>query len=181
MAYRGVFSTLQNPQKYIGNPTNITFRSLWERGAFSWCDTNPDIAKWCSEEVVIPYVCATDGKPHRYFTDLYIEYTNGRKVIVEIKPSEQTRMPEQPSRKTRKYLSEVLRYTKNVSKWDAAKQFCDSKGIDFEIWTEKTLKEKGIPILNPGKKLISEERRKLPHSKYNPKNRRKVKKPKRRS
>ena len=40
-----------NPQKYQGDPENIICRSSWERKFCNYCDTNPNILKWCRQEL----------------------------------------------------------------------------------------------------------------------------------
>ena len=66
MAYKGKFKP-KNPSKYIGDPTNIVYRSLWERRFMIYCDNEDNILSWGSEEVVIPYVSPIDNKVHRYY------------------------------------------------------------------------------------------------------------------
>jgi hypothetical protein len=145
--YKGKFRP-KNIEKYRGDSTKIVYRSLWERNAFRWADENPKIIRWSSEEDVIPYVCATDRKIHRYFIDLYLEFENGAKYMIEIKPESQTKPPRpRGNRKTSKFLNECLTYAKNESKWNAARQYCESRGIEFEVWTEKSLRALGIKIL----------------------------------
>lgn len=144
--YKGKFRP-KNTQKYEGDFDKITYRSMWERQVFRWCDTNSKIVKWSSEEVIIPYRCKTDGKLHRYFTDLKIVTTKGETIIVEIKPESQTRPPKQPKRKSQRHLREVTTYIKNSSKWEAAEYFCEKRGWVFAIWTEKTIKSLGIKLL----------------------------------
>ena len=146
MAYSGKFRP-KNTKKYRGDPTKIFYRSLWERQAFRWLDDQEDILEWNSEEVVIPYRCKTDGRSHRYFMDLYIKFKTGQVYLVEIKPKKQTQPPKQPKRQTKRYLTEVMTYAKNTSKWDAAKDFCENRGWIFQVWTEDTLKKLGIRIL----------------------------------
>ena len=89
MAYKGKY-TVKNKSKYVGDSTKVTYRSMWERQAMKWCESNPRIVKWNSEEVVIPYKCKTDQKLHRYFIDLFIEMDNGECILVEIKPKKHT-------------------------------------------------------------------------------------------
>lgn len=146
MAYKGKF-TPKNKSKYAGDPAKITYRSLWERNAMRWCDQRRDVVRWNSEEVVIPYICATDGRRHRYFIDLLVEFENGQIVLVEIKPKKETKAPTTPKRKTKRFISEQLTWMKNQSKWKAAKRFADHHGIEFQIWTEDTLKAMGIKLL----------------------------------
>jgi hypothetical protein len=146
MAYSGRY-TIQNTAKYNGDPTKVFFRSLWERQVFRWIDSNSDVKIWSSEEVVIPYICKTDGRIHRYFVDLKISMSNGKTYLIEIKPKSQTIPPLQPKRKTQKYITEVMTYAKNLSKWEAASQYAKSQGYEFQVWTEETLKNLGIRIL----------------------------------
>ena len=146
MAYSGRFKP-KNIRKYEGNPSNIKYRSLWERQVFRWLDDNPSVIGWNSEEVVVRYRCKTDGKMHRYFTDLFIRLKDGKKYLVEIKPKNQTIPPKQGARKTKKYLKEVMTYAKNISKWEAATEYANRNDIKFEVWTEDTIKGLGIKIL----------------------------------
>lgn len=149
MAYSGYSGryTVQNNSKYDGDPTRVFFRSLWERVTFKWADANPDVIKWCSEETVVPYICKTDGRAHRYFVDLKIKMSNGNTYLIEIKPKCQTVPPVQPKRKTSKYITEVMTYAKNISKWEAANKYAENQGWIFQVWTEDTLKNLGIRVL----------------------------------
>jgi len=144
--YKGKFP-ITKPEKYNGDPNNVIFRSLWEKQAFKFCEENDKIKAWNSEGVIIPYICATDKRRHKYHMDLCIEYTNGSIVLVEIKPDKQTRMPKVPKRKSKSYLAECLAFAKNDSKWRAATAFAKKNNVKFEIWTEFTLKSKGIKLL----------------------------------
>ena len=138
--------TPKNPNKYKGDITNIVARSSWERTVFKWLDMNPSIKYWASEEFFIPYVCKTDGKRHKYYPDVFFETKSGRKVLVEIKPKNQT-VPPKGARRTKKFLNEAMVYAKNVSKWEAAKEFCEYNGLEWQIWTEDVMKEIGIKII----------------------------------
>tara|TARA_Y100000996_G_scaffold97270_1_gene69770 strand:+ start:7204 stop:7479 length:276 start_codon:yes stop_codon:yes gene_type:complete len=89
----------------------------------------------------------TDGKMHRYFVDLKITFTNGKTVLVEIKPKKQTKPPKKPTRKTRRHLKEVRTYAMNISKWSFAEEYAKDRGWEFQVWTEDTLKDLGIKIL----------------------------------
>jgi len=146
MAYRGKF-TPKHPEKYVGDVKNIVYRSLWERNTFRWIDTQSSIVYWNSEEIVLPYVCETDKKVHRYYLDLWFQTKEGKNYIIEIKPKGQTKPPKTPQRKTRRYVKESLTYVKNQSKWKAASEFALDRGWKFEVWTEDTLKSLGIKIL----------------------------------
>ena len=144
--YKGRYR-IKKPEKYMGDPQKVVYRSLWERQAFRWCEDRDDVVSWSSEETVIPYVCPTDKRAHRYFIDLKIKFTNGRIVLVEIKPKSQTQPPKKPSRQTKKYITEVMTYVKNEAKWKAAQKYAADRGYHFEIWTEDTLKQLGMKLL----------------------------------
>ena len=146
MAYSGRY-TVKNPKKYEGDFNKVKYRSLWERQAFKWLDNNLGVIGWSSEEVIVPYRCTTDGKVHRYFVDLFIRTKNGKVFLIEIKPKKQTLPPKKPSRKTKRYLSEVMTYAKNQSKWEAATAYANKYGMTFEVWNEDTLRSFGIKIL----------------------------------
>lgn len=147
MAYRGKYK-VKKPEKYEGDFTNVIYRSLWERQFFRWCESNDDVVRWSSESVVIPYICKTDGKPHRYFMDVKVKFKNGKTYLIEIKPEIQTQPPKTQTRKTKKYIKEVMTYAKNISKWEQAEKYCERRGWEFKIFTEKTLKSLGIRLLN---------------------------------
>ena len=149
MSYSGRFK-IKNYNKYKGDFDNIIYRSLWEKSAFQWCDSNPKVKQWSSEEVIIPYYYEADKKYHRYFPDLKIILEN-KTILVEIKPEKETVPPTSPKR-TKKYIAEGFTYIKNMNKWDAANQYCKDRGWEFQIWTEKTLQEmKLLPKSMPGK------------------------------
>jgi len=152
MSYKGKWRP-KNRDKYDGDPTKIVYRSLWERQTFKWCDNNPNIKSWSSESVTVPYKSITDGKFHRYFVDLKINYTDGKTILVEIKPKRQTKPPKKKTRRTRRYISEVMTYGMNTSKWEYAEQYARDRGWEFQIWTEDTLKDMGIKLIKPDKYL----------------------------
>ena len=136
--YKPVF-----PNKYEGDPTNIIMRSSWETRFAVWCDNNPSVIKWLSEETVIPYRCPTDNRIHRYYIDFKIKVkTKEDKIktyLVEVKPHKQTLPPDYPGRQTRRYLTESLTFMKNQAKWKAAREFCKDRGYEFVIITENEL------------------------------------------
>ena len=142
MSYKGKFQP-KNTQKYVGNPTNIVYRSLWERKFMIYCDTNENILEWGSEELAIPYRSPVDGKIHRYFPDFYIKVKEPdgsiKKYLIEIKPHKQTMSPKKPQRQTKGYIYEVYEYAKNQSKWEAATEYCKDRGWTFKILSENEL------------------------------------------
>jgi hypothetical protein len=142
MSYKGKFKP-KNYQKYKGNPTNITYRSLLERRFMVYCDETPSILEWSSEEVVVPYVSPVDNRYHRYFVDFYaqIRGKDGKlnSYLLEIKPKKQATEPEIKSRITKQYINEVVTYAINQAKWKAATEFCKDRGWEFKVLTEDHL------------------------------------------
>ena len=135
--------TPKNIEKYMGDHTNIICRSSWETKFFNWCDNNPSIVAYSSEETVVPYRCATDNKPHRYFVDarMQVKQSNGtlKTYLIEIKPHAQTMAPVPTARKTKRFITESLTFMKNQSKWEAADRYAKDRGWEFMILTERHL------------------------------------------
>ena len=105
MSYSGKYKP-SNPKKYKGDPTNIVYRSLWERKFMKYCDDSENILEWGSEEFFVPYKDPVTGKRRRYFPDFYIKYIDAtgkmRRMVVEIKPAKQCREPDpNPPKKTK--------------------------------------------------------------------------------
>ncbi len=144
MAYRGKYKPV-HPDKYQGDPTKITYRSLWERKCMKVFDSNPNVIMWSSEEISVPYVSPVDGKRHKYYPDFLIELKNNegkiQTLLIEVKPDKQTTEPKKPKsgRVTQRYITEVKRYAVNAAKWDAAKSVCENYGWQFRILTEKDI------------------------------------------
>ena len=142
MAYSGKFKP-KNYKKYKGDPTRIYYRSLWERRFMLYCDNNPSIIEWGSEEIIIPYRSPVDKKIHRYFPDFYIKYVNRKgqavREIIEVKPKSQCSPPPVPKRQTKKFKEKVLTYIINQAKFKAAGEFCKDRKMGFRILTEDHL------------------------------------------
>ena len=142
MSYNGKYKP-SNPKKYKGDPTNIIYRSLWERKFMVYCDNQTKILEWGSEEIVLPYRSPIDNKVHRYFPDFYIKVkeSNGKikRYIIEIKPKKQTVEPKMKKKKTKGYIYEVYEYAKNQAKWKAAEEFCKDRMWEFKVLTEDEL------------------------------------------
>lgn len=135
--------TVKRPDKYLGDPNNVRYLSSWELKFFEFCDNNENILKWASEEIPIQY-----GKPDIrtgaivssiYLPDIFLVYKTKdgkvKKRLIEIKPHAQTKPSR--SRKADKRAREQYTYIVNQCKWDAAQKWCDSRGIEFKVLTEK--------------------------------------------
>jgi len=142
MAYKGKYR-IKNIKKYKGDPTNVTYRSLWERKFMKYCEENPHILEWSSEEIIIPYRSPIDRKIHKYYPDFLIKIRNSKNIIenilIEIKPKKQTTPPKKPNRMSKKYINEVYTYGVNEAKWKAAEEYCKDRKWKFEIITEDHL------------------------------------------
>lgn len=140
----------KNPHKYIGKTDVIIARSQLETKFMLKFDNDPRIKFWNSEDICVNYYITSqdkdgkwnliDPKPHRYFVDLWCETINGEKYLIEVKPYSQTHKPRASSKKSDKtILNEALTWAKNDSKWRAARKFCEEKGWNFRIFTERDL------------------------------------------
>jgi hypothetical protein len=142
MAYSGKFIP-KNTNKYLGDPTNIFFRSLWERRVMVHLDDNPNVLHWSSEEIVIPYVSPVDNRWHRYFPDFLVKVKNKdgdiQTIILEVKPEKQSVPPKIKKRITKQYIQEVATYGVNEAKWKAAVEYCEDRNWKFKVITEKNL------------------------------------------
>lgn len=103
------------------------YRSGWEQKYMVYLDDNPDVASWSYEKLVIEYVSNKKTKKIRkYYPDFQIEYKDGRKVVVEIKPSRK------------------LQQATVVKKIRAAKEWCTEHDMIYKILTEIELKDIGL-------------------------------------
>jgi|FLOH01.1.fsa_nt_gi hypothetical protein len=144
--------TLQNPEKFLKpidehmqshNNGKVNYKSGLELKGIRYCDWNKHIIKWSLEPFNIKYVKPTDGKIHRYYIDLFIEFSTGDKFLVEIKSSGETKPPKKPQKKTQKslinYQKALQTYAINQAKWKAAKLFAEKNNLKFIILTENEL------------------------------------------
>lgn len=131
-----------NKNKYTGK-SDPRYLSGWELKFFRWCDGNPNVLEWSSENVIIPYVNPLTGRTHRYMVDNRVVIREGDKIVkylIEIKPKRQTRKPtSHGNKKQSTMLYENIEYVRNQAKWAAARKWCDKHGYKFEIVTEDQL------------------------------------------
>lgn len=110
----------------------VIYRSSYEKTFIYWCEKSPRIKHWASECIAIPYL-NHDGKWHRYYPDFFVEYSDGRFAVIEIKPSSQTHKPVNEN----SWFG--MEWRKNYCKWKTTKEFCEARGWEFKILTEKTI------------------------------------------
>lgn len=130
----------KNPSKYIGEHPPV-YRSSWELDVHKFLDMNPNILAWASESIVIPYIKPTDKRVHRYFPDYFIKYKHRdgsiKKMILEVKPSRQTKSSVNNNRRRR--LIENIEVAINQAKWRYAIEWCTKRGLEFKVATEREI------------------------------------------
>jgi hypothetical protein len=165
--YKGKFKEFKNPEKYIGDLDNVTYRSLWERNVMRWLDENPNVKEWASEELFFPYNHPITGKRAKYYPDFYVKMIDGVNRVIEVKPQKEIDKPVSPTRKTKSYMEAVSTWIVNQEKWKTAEFYCNKNNINFEIWSENTLTEMGIMKSFQGSKgkLLAERKGAKPANK----------------
>jgi len=92
-----------------------------------WFDAEPTVTSYGYETVVIPYVSnARSGKQRKYYPDFLVEFTDGKRVLVEVKPSKRL-----PQARVQKKLA-------------AARQWCSAHGVTLQVITELELRGMGL-------------------------------------
>ena len=108
-----------------------------------WLDENVNVIEWSSEEVFVPYISPVDNRYHRYFPDFIAKMKRPEGHIVtvmfEVKPAVQTKEPKPSKKKTQKYITEVMTWGVNQAKWKYAQEYCQDRGWEFRLITEKEL------------------------------------------
>ncbi|NMC60115.1 MAG: hypothetical protein GYA51_12165 [Candidatus Methanofastidiosa archaeon] len=167
---QGYYRNLKNPEKYIGDPNLIIYRSSWEFSFIKWCDASPSIIKWSSEPIKVPYYdrvskleeCRKLGldpnNPRNwtiknYNTDFWVLIDKGgerpEKWFIEIKPKDKLTKPKQvsahaPLKEIRRYNNLMKEYLINEAKFAALKDWAEKNQSKFYVFTEDTLIHYGI-------------------------------------
>lgn len=136
---QGIYK-VENPAKYIGRG-QPKYRSGWEHAFMLFCDRNPNILKWASESIRIPYRNPLTGKNTVYVPDFLVQYQNKHNKVctevVEIKPKKQSLIESRQSNRDRAAV--VL----NHAKWTAAQAWCRQQGLVFRVVTEEDIFHQG--------------------------------------
>lgn len=102
----------------------VNYRSGWEFSYAKFLDEDPTVDKFSYESLNIAYLSnKKTGRIRHYIPDFIVTYIDGRTVIVEIKP-----------------LRRMLNPT-NVKKFEAAKQWAEQNDVQFQILTERELRD----------------------------------------
>jgi hypothetical protein len=144
--FRQGYYSLNNPDKYIGDPTKIIYRSSWEYRFCKFCDDNDSVVRWSSEPFGIKYMSPLDMKEHTYYVDFYMRVKKGdfeEDCLVEIKPEESLKKPIfegiQTMQKLKNFNYAAKTFITNKAKFAAAKAYAESIGYKFIIVTEEFL------------------------------------------
>ncbi len=152
-----------NPEKYIGDVTQIIYRSSWEKRFCQWANDHPNIVKWGSENFKIPYenpvAKMVNGQYvsaiNNYYVDFFITIKKDDKLttwLCEVKPKNQvptTAQFERLSRminegnktekKIKRYNHELKTLLVNRAKFLAAMKFAEARGCKFCVCDENFL------------------------------------------
>ena len=109
----------------------------------SFCDSNPNVLKWGSEELKIHYFNPIKKKVCTYLPDFIIKYQDqdGKILteVIEIKPLKQSVIG-----KGKISVYDQVQLVINHAKWAAATAFCEKHGIKFRVVTEMSMfRQKG--------------------------------------
>jgi hypothetical protein len=130
-------------KSYNESTNQVQFKSGLELSAIKYCDFNKHIVKFSLEPFHVKYLKPTTGRYHRYFIDLFLEFSTGQKFIVEIKSKGETVPPVKPRKKTDRsiinYQKALQTYAINCAKWKAAKAWAEERNMKFIFLTEDQL------------------------------------------
>lgn len=148
--FRQGYYKLNNPEKYIGDPTKIIYRSSWEYRFCKYCDDGENVVKWSSEPIGVKYHNPIDNKEHTYYIDFYARIKKGDEEVdylVEVKPESSLERPIMESgsmtvKRLKNYNYALQTWITNRAKFQAAKNHAENIGYKFVIVTEKFLFEK---------------------------------------
>lgn len=135
---QGIYDEKITSKKYFG-PRPIYYRSGLELEFMRRLDFNPNVLKWSSETIKIPYISKEYKdrklieKKRNYFPDFLVILKSGKVLLIEVKPITQVPLNENQMRMN----PDVM---KNHCKFSAAIQYCKQKNWEFRIITEDSVK-----------------------------------------
>lgn len=113
---KGYFVSYQQEKK------EIYFASSFEEKALTILETDSKVKSFDRCKRRIPYIKPSTGLEHNYLPDIEVEYKDGTLLVIEVKAEWQ------------------LKEEDTASKLKQAEAFFRNEGIEFQIWTENTLK-----------------------------------------
>lgn len=107
--------------KYFSEKTNKTvkYRSSYEKWFFYMLENNVEVKDYKVEYLSIPY--NFKNKSRLYIPDVFVEFKNGYKFLIEIKPLA--------------FLNKDI----NLAKWESAKVWCSHNSTEFTVLTEQDM------------------------------------------
>ena len=114
---RGIISTSKNPLGYV------EYESCIERDFLLLLIHSPSVLTIYHQYKTIHYM-DKNGKDRRYTPDVYVEFRDGRRILVEIKPDEEV----------------INKASKYDERWNAAREWAEAKGIAFMVLTETDIR-----------------------------------------
>jgi hypothetical protein len=101
------------------NACDIYFASSYELKAYQTLEQDETVIRYGRVQFTLPYIY--NGNARRYLPDIMVEYADGEKEIIEVKPKSLTTDPV------------------NVAKRTALQRYCDENSLSCAVWTEKEL------------------------------------------
>lgn len=166
---QGYYIPMRHPEKCLSR--QCIYRSSWEEKFYDFCDRCDDIVRWATEPIAIEYLnplanfnyCVERNldwqnpiywKKAKYYVDVWVELrkrdgSGVRKIFIEIKPYNQSVAPQMPKegaklKEVKAYNRLAQQYLVNQQKWASAKKYCEQRGAEFMVFTEKELTKLGI-------------------------------------
>lgn len=99
----------------------VFYRSSYEKKAYLILDADDSVKTYKVEKIQISFMNPVKKTKATYLVDLYIEYVDGTKKIVEVKPNA--------------WLTDEVIVAKNI----AATEYAKKHDVSFEVWTEVQL------------------------------------------
>lgn len=150
--HQGIYKPI-HPEKCL-NKNLVEFRSGLEYKYFYKIDKSPNVIRWGSETVWVPYYNPIKKRTAQYWVDLYLETKSHGTMIVEIKPKKEIKAitenkPPKMTKAKKKttFLYESKMFYINKNKWETAKQFAENKGWTFWCISEDDLDKGLVPFL----------------------------------
>lgn len=130
---------VSNKEKFLGMH-DPKYKSLLECKMMFYLDHNPNVLKWNYEPMAIKYIDeSSNGKIRNYYIDFTAIVKNresSHAVWIEVKSESEMRPP---SKRVKDQKTAMKIWIKNQSKWKAAKQLAESRGIKFVVVSENEL------------------------------------------
>lgn len=139
-----------NEDKYIGDVSNVIYRSSYELNFYRELDLDDDVIYWVVEppELKIRYFNPVRQKWSYYFPDAFcVKMINGKQVkcLLEVKPKSKLKPPAKYNgsdpKRLKAYQNRLGEYKIIDAKRKASIDFAKMKGMHYIFITERTVKK----------------------------------------